>query len=171
MTFTKNNKKVTKKNYIIVCAIFIASIFLVATLAHWYKGYKQYNLDIPEIDGYINEISEKELNNYLVENTESILYLSRADDSRSREFEKDLKKFIKKYNLRDNMTYINLSKVENLSKFIKTFNKKYATDKELKGYPSIIIIKNGKILDIYTDKYLSMKQIKVLLEENEMLGD
>lgn len=169
-----NNKKIPTKNYIIVGAIFALSFILIILGAKWYKNYQEYQLTIPVISGHINEVSNNEIDNYLLENNDTIIYVGTSDDSNCRALETDLKDFIKKHNLRDKMVYLNLSKIDNKDYFIKQFNKKYASNKKIDQYPAIIIIKGGKILDIASksnNQKLSIDDIEQLLEENEVLGD
>lgn len=170
----RNNKEIPTKNYVIVIVIFIISFILIILGANWYKNYREYQLTIPVISGYINEIGEQELDNYLFENHDTLLYIGTSEDNNCRSLEKELKDFIKKHNLRDQIIYINLNNVENKDSFISNFNDKYATKEKIDNYPTFIIIQNGKILDFISksnNQKLYIDDIEQLLEEYELLGD
>lgn len=164
------NKKITIKDYIVVSILFIITGALIIILANYYKDYRKYYRSIPVINGYVNEISENELDNYLLENNDTFIYICKADDSKCRRLEKGLKDFIKRYNLKDKTIYINLSKVRNEKKFIKNLNYNYSGFKEVNNYPSFIIVKNKKILDLVSAD-ITVNDIKDLLESYDMIGD
>ena len=164
------DKRITVKNYIIIAGLFIVTGSLIIILANYYKDYRQYYRSIPVINGYIIEISEDELDNYLLENNDTYIYIGRAEDNNSRKLEKDLKNIIKKYNLKDKTIYINLSKVRNQKEFIKYFNNKYMGLKEINTYPSFIIIRNKKILDLVSGN-IEVNNIESLLKSYGMIGD
>ena len=164
------NKKVTIKDYIMVIGLFIIAGTLIIILANYYKDYRTYYKSIPVINGYVNEISEDELDNYILENNDTFIYICKAEDNNCRKLEKNLKDFIKKYNLKDKTIYINLSKVRNEKVFIKKTNNKYSSIKIVNNYPSFIIIKNKKILDLTTGD-ITINSIKDLLESYKMIGD
>lgn len=174
MELKKNNKKITTKDYLIVIALFIITGFLIILLANYYKDYRIYYRSIPVINGYINEISESELDNYITANSITYIYMAEASDSRARNLEKDLKKFIKKYNLKDKVAYINLEKIKNKNKFIDSFNNKYNINEEINNYPIFIIMRDMRVLDLVQnneEKNIHIEDIKGLLEKYNLLGD
>lgn len=174
MSKRRNNREIPVKNYIIVLAIFIVSFILIILGAKWYKNYREYQLTIPVISGYINEVSDEEIENYLLENRDTMLYIGASDDNNCRSLEKDLKNFIKKYNLRDQIVYIDLNKISDKDEFVSKFNGKYATNKKINKYPAFAIIQNGQIIDVVSktkSQSLDIDDIEQLLEEYELLGD
>lgn len=174
MSKRRNNREIPVKNYIIVLAIFIVSFILIILGAKWYKNYREYQLTIPVISGYINEVSDEEIENYLLENRDTMLYIGASDDNNCRSLEKDLKNFIKKYNLRDQIVYIDLNKISDKDEFVSKFNSKYATNKKINKYPAFAIIQNGQIIDVVSktkSQSLDIDDIEQLLEEYELLGD
>lgn len=170
----KKNNKIPTKNYIIIGMLFLISFVLILLGGKWYKNYRQYQLTIPVISGYINEVGEQEIDNYLLENNDTMIYIGKSDDNNCRSLEKDLKKFIKKHNLREKIIYIDLNKVNNKDSFIEKFNNKYATNEKIDKYPTFIIIENSKILDLVSKtkaQGLYIGDIEQLLDEYELLGD
>ena len=103
-----------------------------------------------------------------------MLYIGASDDNNCRTLEKDLKEFIKKYNLRDRIIYIDLNKVGDKDEFLSKFNSKYAINRKIDKYPSFAIIQNGVIIDVVSrtkGQSLDIDDIEQLLEEYELLGD
>ena len=143
----KKEKEVPNKNYIIVVTVFMACFVLIILGASWYKGYKDYEFNKPLIAETITEINTKEIDNYLTENTDTLIYIGDPGDKNSKKIEKKLKDFINENNLKDKMVYINLSKVGNVDTFLSDLNQKYSINKNITKYPAVIIIKNGKIVD------------------------
>lgn len=174
MKLKKNNMEILKKDYLIVIALFIIAGFFIIVLANYYKDYRIYYRSIPVINGYINEIGETELENYITANSISYIYMAEASDSRARNLEKDLKGFIKRYNLKDKMAYINLEKVKNIRSFINFLNIRYAINKEIDNYPVFIIVKDMKVIDLVQvekGKTINIEDIKELLEKYNLLGE
>lgn len=174
MNKRKNNREIPTKNYIIVGMIFLISFILILLGGTWYKNYIEYQLAIPIIGGYINEVSDQEIDNYLLENNDTMVYIGKSNDNNCRSLEKELKKFIKKHNLRDQIIYIDLNKVNDQASFIENFNNKYATSVRIDKYPAFIIIKNAQILDLVSktkNQNLYIDNIEQLLDEYELLGD
>ena len=168
MNKIKKEKKIPNKNYIIVVTVFMACFVLILLSASWYKGYKDYEVNKSIIGETITEINTKEIDNYLTENTDTLIYISKPSDKNSKKIEKKLKKFINENNLKDKMVYINLSKVDNIDEFVSDFNDRYSVNKEITKYPAVIIIKNGKIVDFVskTDKEnLTIEKIEKILRD------
>ena len=168
------DKKITIKDYIVVISLFIITGTLIVVLANYYRDYRTYYRRIPVISGYVNEVSEDELDNYLLENNDTFIYIGKADDTNCRKLEKSLKDFIKKYNLKDKTIYINISKVRNEKDFINRLNNKYAGIKLVNDYPSFIIVLNNRIIDLVSkegNQNVTVNDIKELLDSYEMIGD
>ena len=90
------SKKRQKKNYAILIVIYIAVIAIVLYLASWYSTYKNYQKEIPVLQNVVSEINSDELEHYLTENPNQILYLCVASDSECREFEESIKSALEK---------------------------------------------------------------------------
>jgi hypothetical protein len=166
----RKSKEIPKKNYLIYSIIFCFTLALSITIFILYNNQKQYEESIPVLRGKTKEMEIKDIDEYLVENPNSLLYFGVANDSNSRNIEKKLISFINKNNL--NIIYINLSNVSNKKTFYDDFNKKYSSDKRLENYPAFIIIREGKILDIVQrkDRDLYIGDIEQLIDIYEIKG-
>ena len=133
-------KRIPLKNYFILGIILVASIFIVLYINKLYLSTKN-NDNI--LNGFIKEIKTQEIDNYIIENPNFIIYLGyKNNDNKS--FEKKFKKLVTKYDLQKDIVFIDISQFND-----ETFNKfckKYA-DKLLKKDSSLIIVDNQKVID------------------------
>ena len=133
-------KRIPLKNYFILGIILASSIFIVLYINKLYLSTKN-NDNI--LNGFIKEIKTQEIDNYIIENPNFIIYLGyKNNDNKS--FEKKFKKLVTKYDLQKNIVFIDISQFND-----ETFNKfckKYA-DKLLKKDSSLIIVDNQKVID------------------------
>ena len=134
-------KKIPLKNYFILGIILASSIFIVLYINKLYLSTKN-NDNI--LNGFIKEIKIQEIDNYIIENPNFIIYLGyKNNDNKS--FEKKFKKLVTKYDLQKDIVFIDISQFND-----ETFNKfckKYA-DKLLEKDSSLIIVDNQKVIDV-----------------------
>ena len=134
-------KRIPLKNYFILGIILVASIFIVLYINKLYLSTKN-NDNI--LNGFIKEIKTQEIDNYIIENPNFIIYLGyKNNDNKS--FEKKFKKLVTKYDLQKDIVFIDISQFND-----ETFNKfckKYA-DKLLEKDSSLIIVDNQKVIDV-----------------------
>lgn len=136
------------KNYAILAAIFIVCFGLTIYVCKWYEVYKEYQKEIPIIRGTLQEIHSDELEHYLVDNPNAIVYMCTSYSDVCREYEKKLKRFITKNDVTDKIVYLNLTN-ENLEAFVEKFNTKYPYRNKLKGYcPTYVVFSDGVIENI-----------------------
>ena len=134
-------KRIPLKNYFILGIILASSIFIVLYINKLYLSTKN-NDNI--LKGFIKEIKTQEIDNYIIENPNFIIYLGyKNNDNKS--FEKKFKKLVTKYDLQKNIVFIDISQFndEDFNKFCK----KYA-DKLLEKDSSLIIVDNQKVIDV-----------------------
>ena len=156
MTKQQKNQKVEKtntqknyiKNYAILIAIFVVCFGLTIYFCKWYEVYKEYQKEIPVIRGSLLEVHSEDLEHYLVDNPNAIVYMCTSYSDICREYEKKLKRFLIKNDVTDNIVYLNLTN-ENMEEFLENFNKKYPYRNKLKGnFPSYVVFNNGVVENI-----------------------
>lgn len=133
-------KRIPLKNYFILGIILASSIFIVLYINKLYLSTKN-NDNI--LNGFIKEIKTQEIDNYIIENPNFIIYLGYKNND-NKPFEKKFKKLVTKYDLQKDIVFIDISQFND-----ETFNKfckKYA-DKLLKKDSSLIIVDNQKVID------------------------
>lgn len=168
----KENKKIPLSNYIIVILVVITVVFVSFLFRNWYISSVNYELNIPIITGTLKrEINTDEVYNYIRENENTILYIGAANNEECRSFEKEFNQIISNRYLEDTITYLNITKVKNKSKFIKEFNKFY--DTSLMGYPSLVIFEEGEVkatLTVKTGKSLNVDEAIKFLDDNNVVS-
>lgn len=134
-------KRIPLKNYFILGIILASSIFIVLYINKLYLSTKNNDNILNE---FIKEIKTQEIDNYIIENPNFIIYLGyKNNDNKS--FEKKFKKLVTKYDLQKDIVFIDISQFDD-----ETFNKfckKYA-DKLLEKDSSLIIVDNQKVIDV-----------------------
>lgn len=173
MTMDKR-KKPPLKNYILLGATLIASAILVIYSYMLYSNYEENRLSTPIMDKYMRVINYNELDNFLVENKEGIIYCSVLENKDIREFEKELKKVTKEYSLSSSILYLDLTDEIQNNKKAKEIKDKYQVDgHSLIELPAIAIFQNGTLSDIYNIKADNYDITKVInyLEEKGIIND
>lgn len=147
-------KEQTKKNILLVfiCIITLAVLFISLKI-----NYNKINNDLSDsnIKGYLTEINYEEISTHVIEQPKSIIYVSNSSDIKSKNFERIFKNIIKKYNLENDIIYINI-------------NNKTIVDPIYQNAPELIFYKDGKIYDMIDCSTLKTKNdiIKVLKERS-----
>lgn len=167
----KKEKEIPLKNYILLSIVLILTIVVVIYFFMWKNTYEKSKLQTPILDDYLLVINYNELNNYLVENKDAIIYVSKLNDESIRLFENKFKNIINKNNLNNKILYLDLTEELKENNIVKEINKKYG--KEMTEVPTIVIIKDGKISSSYNikeNKY-NIKLLEKYLEKEDVIND
>lgn len=152
----------------ILAFIFIAVIILTLYLCDCYSVYKEGIMDIPVIRGVVSEISSDELDHYVMENPNCVVYICTASDTKCRSFEEDFIKLINRKNLQEEIIYLNVSNADSdfTDKFNSTYNYKI---KLTTNYPAIVIFEDGNIASLLQEEdTLSITRAKQFIELNKI---
>ncbi len=179
--FDKEPKKIEEperviklKNYIIVISMFIATFLLVLVLRNRYISYREYKLTIPVLKDKLNEVTVLELDTYLTENTDAIIYIEVSEDENSRAVSEDLYEVVKNRGLTERVVYLNISSVENKEEFFANFNEKYCDEgKELSNYPALVLFYEGRVESYVSrteNQQLNIGDIEQLFDQYELEG-
>ena len=167
----KKEKEIPLKNYILLSIVLILTIVVVIYFFLWKNTYEKSKLQTPILDDYLLVINYNELNNYLVENKDAIIYVSKLNNENIRLFENKFKNIINKNNLNNKILYLDLTEELKENNIVKKINKKYG--KEMTEVPTIVIIKYGKISSSYNikeNKY-NIKLLEKYLEKEDVIND
>lgn len=170
----KKEKNIPLKNYIILAVVLILSIILVIYFYMWYNAYEESKLNTMIMDKYLQVINYNELNNYLVENKDAVIYSSVLEDQKIRHFEKKFKNIIIKNSLNNDILYLDLTeelKDKNITKDIKeTYN---INNQDIANTPSIMIFKDGNLYSIYNikDNNYNINNLVDYLEKEDIIND
>ena len=158
---------INKKNYFILAIIFVLTISFTLYLCKLFVVYKDYQKEIPIISGSLLEITKEELEHYVIDNPSVVIYMCSATKDECRNFEKKLKKYVKKMEISDEIIYLNLTNVD-LNTFIQEFNKKYSSKNKLTdNIPAFAYFNDGKLEALLQEKQtknLTISKMKNFLE-------
>ena len=161
------------KRYLILAFIFILCMGLVIYLCKWYKVYDDYQKEIPVIRDTLSEITDVDLEHYILDNPTTVIYMCTASDEVCRGFEKDFKKLVIKKEYTDKIVYLNLSGLDQ-EKFVEDFNNKYNFKIKLTvDYPAVVMFEDGKITSLLQEndkRDFTISTVKDYLELN-MIGE
>ena len=179
--FVKETKKTEEperniklKNYVLLISIFLATFLIVIILRNQYIQYREYQLTIPVLKDQLNEVTVAELDTYLIENTDAIIYIEVSEDENSREVASDLYEVVKRRGLTERVVYLNISSVEDKEEFFNTFNDKYCDEgKNLSNYPALVLFYEGKVESFVSrteDQDLNIGNVEQLFDQYELEG-
>lgn len=135
-----NKKKdIPKKNYFILGIILIISCILVYYINAWYSLYQYEKRGNSPITTYMEIINYNEIENYIAENSDAIIYISKSNNLKIRKFEEDNEKLFKKLELNYNILYMDA----------KDVNKDLKIKYNVNEYPTILFFKNKRLVNKY----------------------
>ena len=135
-------KEVPKKNYLYLALILIGSFLFLIYLYKWYETYNESKLNISIMDEYLTVINYNELDNYIIENKDAVIYVSILGNEDINKFEKKFKNIITENNLKNDILYLDISN-ENIASATKKLN----IDE---NFPYLVVYTNGVITDTYS---------------------
>ena len=155
----KNDKlrKVPLKNYIYLFLILLGSILMLLYIYSWYETYNENKLHTSIMDNYLTVINYNELDNYIIENKDAIIYVSILGSEKISRFEAKFKNDIVKNSLKNEILYLDLTN-ENINNVTKNLQIE-------QNFPYLVVYTNGNITDTYNikeNKYSSKKTLKYL---------
>lgn len=153
----ESKKQVPLKNYVYLFCVLLGSLLLLFYIYRWYETYNENKLYTSIMNKYLTVINYNELNNYITETPNTILYVSILGDKQINRFEEQFKNSIANSNLRNNILYLDITNEEKNDAM-----KKLNIDS---NFPYLVVYTNGKITDTYSigkNNYSTKKTIKYL---------
>lgn len=142
VNLVKNNRKIPLKNYIYLLLIILFSIAILYYLYLWFVEYSKEQQKNPIMNNVMQVINDNELNTYLVENKDAIIFASILNNSDIRKYERKLEKLINDKNIANTILYMDLT---NNSK-AKDQNKMFNTSFDL---PAFLVYEDSQLVEIY----------------------
>lgn len=144
---------IPKKNYFILGIVLIISFILVYYFFMWTVAFNDTKTNIPILDKYMDVINYNELDDFLIENGNAIIYVSVLDDNNTRNFEKKFKNVVENNELVNNVLYMDISEEINDNVIKNQMDSKYISgNAKMSDVPTIIVFENGKLRAIYNVK-------------------
>ena len=151
-------KDETKKK-ILLGFICIFTLLILFTAIKINENKKNNDLSVSLVHGYLEEVTYQDISTYVIEEPNAVIYVSNSSDDNSKKFEKIFMPLIKKYNLENKITYININNI-------------VIDDLLYQNAPELIFYSNSVVNDVIDVSTLSNeKQIEKLLRERSVIGD
>lgn len=158
-------KKILLKNYVVLGIILITSVVIVLFINNWLSSINEQKKEKSIIANIIHEIKTDDIDDYILENPNFIIYMASKDDCNDVSFEKKFKSFLIDNELEKETVFLNLDEI-NDEIYLKFIQKYYNGANMPVFNNSIIIIENQKIRDILNGKKLKIKEVKKFLKDN-----
>ena len=167
-------RKIPLKNYVILGVIVVITLFLLSYFYMWVDAYKESKISIPIMDKYMTIINYNELDNYVVENPNTIVYVSVLEDEKIREFEKQLKNKYKDDVIERDVLYMNITDdiKDNVVKK-EMINKYFVNNLDITNVPCVLVFEDSKLESIYSvsDNGYDIDRFVIYLNNSLLEGD
>lgn len=161
-----NKRIVPTKNYFIAAILSVLTIVIVFVLSNYYQKQKSYENENNSIMGFLSEIKSEELDNFIIENHDIMIYLSNSDIDNSK-IQNKVKSIISKNAYAKDIVYLNM---KNLTEdFYTTFATKYFSNNLVNttmSSDSLLIIKEGKVINIINIDNNNLSDLKKVIESD-----
>lgn len=141
---------IPKKNYFILGVVLLLTVLAVYYFYMWNKAYNETKINEPVLDKYMTVINYNELEDYLIENPDTIIYTSILEDKDIRSFENRFKNYIRNDKLDHDVLYMDItSEIKSNNKktdMMKKYSVEYANILDI---PNVMVFENGKLKMIY----------------------
>lgn len=147
----KNERIVPLKNYVWLGIILLVTCGALYYFYLWYTEYSNDRLYKPILDERLLEIKYNEIDAYVSENANVVVYASTLGNRTIRNFENKLYNLIDEYGIRERMVYLNVSGFADSEAIMHMLKNKYLVDgvSFLDSMPSILLFRDGVIEDVY----------------------
>lgn len=166
-----NGREIPLKNYIILGLVVLLTLGLVYYFYLWYITYEESKLNETIMDRYLEVINYNELNDYIVENRNAMIYTSVLEDNNIRKFEIKFKNIVVKNALKDKILYMDMTDIfKDKIKYTELRNSYQINNYNITNVPCILVFKDAKLVDIYSIKDNNYNTDNVLnyIIDNEM---
>ena len=166
-----NGREIPLKNYIILGLVVLLTLGLVYYFYLWYITYEESKLNETIMDRYLEVINYNELNDYIVENRNAMIYTSVLEDNNIRKFEIKFKNIVVKNALKDKILYMDMTDIfKDKIKYNELRNSYQINNYNITNVPCILVFKDAKLVDIYSIKDNDYNTDNVLnyIIDNEM---
>lgn len=139
-------RNIPRKNYIILAVIVFVTFALLYFLVSYYDKRKEYESSIHTRMGFLSEIKESEIQNYILDNHDAIIYISDSTDTNYQTFETELKNLMLEENLTKDVIYMDMYKMS--PNFFKNFQKEFIVGDfwlNTLVYPNVFIVSDGVV--------------------------
>lgn len=144
-------REVPVKNYVILLGVILGSLLLLYYFYKWFDTYEESRLNMRIMDSYMQVINNNEIDDYLTENPDSIIYVSVLQNKEIREFEKLVKQKYREKLIEKDILYLDITELNDDAK-IKLANKYYYNNLSIVDVPCLLVFNDGVVEAIYSVK-------------------
>lgn len=159
-------RKVPKKNYFIFLLMVICVVGVVFYLCELYNSRIIHKYESP-MNLFITEIKVDDIENYVIENSVVVLYVSDKKDDTLKEREENFKELLTEYNIQQYFIYLDMS--YNATDVVAKFEEKYDDKLDYEKLPILIVMLDGKVVGTYNEANYDEAKIISFLEKNEVI--
>lgn len=158
-------KKVPLKNYVILGILLIFSVIIVLIINNWLSSMNEQEKEKSIVAEIIHEIKTDDIDDYMLENPDFIIYMASKDNCTNISFEKKFKNFLIDNDLEKETVFINLDEID--TKTYSQFIQKYYGGSNMPVFTnSIIIVEEQKVRDILNSEKFKIEEVKKFLKDN-----
>lgn len=161
-------RKIPLKNYFILGGVILFTILILYYFYMWIDAYNETKLNKPILDKYMTVINYNELEDYLIENPDAIIYVSILEDEKIREFEKKIKLAFRKHEIEKDILYLDITEDIKNKDIKKNMVDKYTVGiNNITDVPLIMLIDDGAVKNIYSinDNDYDINKFKAYLND------
>ena len=148
---SKELRVIPKKNYIILGIVIIVTLCLLYYFYMWFDAYNETRLNKPILNKYMEIINYNEIDNYIVENPNTVIYVSVLENESIRNFEKKVKNSFRDNDIDIEILYLDMTENIKDKEVLQEIEYKYSLNSlSMKDIPCVIIFENGRLDTIYS---------------------
>ena len=167
-------RKIPTKNYIILGMVILVTLFILYYFYMWVDVYKESKINIPIMDKYMTVINYNELDNYVVENPNTIVYVSVLEDDKIRGFEKQFKNKYRNNEIENDVLYMNITDDIRNTNIKEDMDDRYVlNDLSITDVPCVLVFNDGLLKSIYSvsDNNYDIERFTIYLNNIDMESD
>ena len=167
-------RKIPMKNYIILGIIVLITGFILYYFYMWVDVYKESKINIPIMDKYMTVKNYNELDNYIVENPNTIVYVSVLENERIREFEKLFKNKYKNNEINNEILYMNITQdIDDKKTRNEMLDKYFINNLNITNVPCVLVFNDGVLKSIYSvsDNNYDIERFTIYLNNINLESD
>ena len=167
-------RKIPTKNYIILGVVILVTLFILYYFYMWVDVYKESKINIPIMDKYMTVINYNELDNYVVENPNTIVYVSVLEDDKIRGFEKQFKNKYRNNEIENDVLYMNITDDIRNTNIKEDMDDRYVlNDLSITDVPCVLVFNDGLLKSIYSvsDNNYDIERFTIYLNNIDMESD
>lgn len=159
-------RKVPLKNYILLFVLVGVTVFLTYYCCDLYnERHKKSYTSL--ISSFITEIKEDDIENYVLENPNVVLYISDKTDENLKEVENKMKSFLTEKNIYSYFVYVNVLKTE--EEKLNIFQENYNLELDFDKIPILVAFQDGELKEMYNIQEWNSNELTDFLTRNEVI--